>query len=235
MTRPGPHAQPDPHDREHELAERGRALVAAATARVHAGEGLRSRIEADRERLRPVRRRRAAGFAAATTAAAAAVVATFVVALGGGEEPPTVLETARVTGDATPTMGAPAPDTSQPVLLRASIDGVRFPQWDELGWPAVGARRDEIGGREAMTVFYEGRRGKRVAYTILEGEPLPTPSDAYRREAGGTEMSVLHQAGRTVVVWTRGDHTCVMTAPDSVSEHKLLDLAGWDAGGAVPF
>ncbi len=209
-------------------------MVTSAVARVRAGDELRARIESDRVRLRPVRRRRAAGFAAALTAGAAAVAATLVIALGGSEEP-TVLKAAQVTADATPTMGAPAPDTARPVLLRASIDGVRFPQWDTLGWPAVGARHDEVAGRDAMTVFYEGRRGNRVAYTILAGEPLQTPGDGYRKTYKGTEFTLLRQSGRQVVVWTRGEHTCVMTAPAAVSEEKLLQLAAWDAGGAVPF
>jgi hypothetical protein len=37
------------------------------------------------------------------------------------------------------------------------------------------------------------------------------------------------------VVWDRAGHTCVMSAPMSVTEERLLDLAAWDAGGGVPF
>jgi hypothetical protein len=235
MPSNGPHSAPDPPDRERDLAERGRVLVTSAAARVRAPEELRGRIEADRERLRPVRRRRTVGLAGALAAGLAAVAAAFAIGIGGAGEPPTVLGTAEATADATPTMAAPAPDRAQPVLLRAKMDGVSFPQWDELGWPAVGARRDEIAGREAMTVFYEGRRGARVAYTIIGGEPLEIPSDAYRKTVNGIDLSILQRGDRKIVVWERDGHTCVMSAPLRVRESKLLDLAAWDAGGAVPF
>jgi hypothetical protein len=36
-------------------------------------------------------------------------------------------------------------------------------------------------------------------------------------------------------VWDRDGHTCVMSAPVSVPEDRLLALAAWDDGGKVPF
>lgn len=232
---PGPGHHPDSEARERELAERGRVLVARAAAQVSATDDLRARIDADRERLRPVRRRRTLGFAGALGVAVAAVAATLAVGLGGATEEPTVLETAAVAADAQPTMPAPAPDRARPVLLRASMDGVAFPQWRKLGWRAVGARRDEIAGREAMTVFYENARGRRAAYSILEGETIETPGDAYRRTVNDIRLAILRADGRRVVTWTRDRHTCVMSAPAAVPEEALLKLAAWDAGGAVPF
>jgi hypothetical protein len=225
----------DPDTAERELAARGGALVARAVSRVHAPDDLRARIAADRERLRPVRRRRTLAFAGGAAAAVAAAAATLLIALGGVEEPPSVLETAQVGASAAPTMPAPRPDTARPVLLRATIDGVAFPQWRELGWRAVGARRDELSGRAAMTVFYEGRDGTRAAYTILSGEPIDVPRDAPRRTVNDIRLAVLRADGRKIVVWEREGHTCVMSAPGTVNERALLALAAWDAGGGVPF
>ena len=225
----------DPAAAERELAERGGALVKRVASRVRAPDDLRARIAADRERLRPVRRRRTLAFAGGAAAAVAAVAATLVLGVGGAQGPPSVLETAQAAASATPTMPAPGPDTAQPVLLRATIDGVAFPQWRELGWRAVGAHRGEISGREAMTVFYEGRRGTRAAYTILGGEPIDVPQDAERRTVNDIRLAILRTDDRRVVAWARDGHTCVMSAPGTVPEQALLALAAWDAGGDVPF
>ena len=86
-----------------------------------------------------------------------------------------------------------------------------------------------------MTVFYEGRRGTRAAYTILGGEPIDVPQDAQRRTVNDIRLATLRADGRQVVVWTRDGHTCVMSAPGTVPEQAVLALAAWDAGGDVPF
>ena len=225
----------DPDHVERQLAERGAAIVAHAASRVRAPDDLRARIAADRERLRPVRRRRTLAFAGGAVAAAAAVATTLAVGLGGVEGPPSVLETAQAAWSAAPTMPAPQPDTAQPVLLRATMDGVAFPHWRDLGWRTVGAHRDEISGRDAMTVFYEGRRGTRATYTILGGEPIDAPQDAPRRTVNDIRLALMRADGRRIVVWQRDGHTCVMSAPGTVRQQALLALAAWDAGGAVPF
>jgi hypothetical protein len=225
----------DPASVERQLAERGGAIVAHAASRVRAPDDLRERIAADRERLRPVRRRRTLAFAGGTVAAVAAVATTLALGVGGVDGPPSVLETARAASSASPTMPAPRPDTAQPVLLRASIDGVAFPQWRELGWHAVGAHRGKVSGRDAMTVFYEGRRGTRAAYTILGGEPIDVPQDAPRRTVNDVRLALMRADGRRIVAWERDGHSCVMSAPGTVDEQALLALAAWDAGGDVPF
>jgi hypothetical protein len=51
----------------------------------------------------------------------------------------------------------------------------------------------------------------------------------------GETYHVMNRGDRRIVVWNRDGHTCVMSAPMSVPETRLLDLAAWDDGGNVPF
>ena len=71
----------------------------------------------------------------------------------------------------------PAPEAAGD-LLRAEVDGVRFPNWGpEFGWHETGMRRDEFDGRPTTTVYYE-HMGHRLAYTIVSGPALPPPANA---------------------------------------------------------
>jgi len=220
--------------REDELAERGLALVRAAVAETSAPLALRERIERDRERGRPLARRRFLGLAGSFAAVAAAAAAALVISLGGSSSP-SVLATVRVAG-AGPVLPAPAHDTRNPSLLRARIEGIPFPDWTQrFQWQASGARTDEIEGRKATTVYYDSPVGARAAYTILGGEAIPPPDGARTLRLRGRAFYLLTQGGRRVVVWNRAGHTCVMTAPTSVPEQRLLNLAAWDNGGKVPF
>jgi hypothetical protein len=122
------------------------------------------------------------------------------------------------------------------VLLGAAVQGVPFPEWDRaFRWRAAGARRDELAGRPATTVFYDRPGAGRLAYTIVGGDPIGAPDGARTVAVRGTEFWVARQGARRVVTWERGGHTCVMTAPASMPEARLIDLAAWDAGGGVPF
>jgi hypothetical protein len=99
----------------------------------------------------------------------------------------------------------------------------------------VGTRTDEIGGRKTRTVFYE-KDGKRIAYTIVEGDALSAPGDAATATREGTELQWIESEGRTVVTWERGGHTCVLSAVQpEVPTNDLLELAGWKGKGGVPF
>jgi hypothetical protein len=219
------------------LAERGRALIAAAVAETRAPLALRERIEADRGRAAArgagARRRRLRGLLIpAGGLVAAAIVAVVLVAGGGGA--PSVVATAGLAARG-PVLPPPAEDEANKALLKSSIEGVPFPYWGELKWESVGARDDEIEGRNARTVFYANPKGVRAAYTILGGDAIDPPSDATKRTDKGTELYVIEKDGRRIVTWERNHHTCVLSAPASVSEQKLLDLAAWKANGRVPF
>jgi hypothetical protein len=223
----------DPLDEQ--LAERGRALIAAAVAETTAPLALRERIEADRARAaksaRP-RRLRVLLPAGGLVAAAAVVV---VLLAGGGAAAPSVLATASLaTGG--PVLPAPAEDMSNKAVLKASIEGVPFPYWgDSFQWKAVGARDDKIEDRSAKTVFYENPKGARAAYTILGGDTIDAPSSAHEQTQSGIELWITQDKGRRIVTWTRAGHTCVLSAPLAVPEQKLLELATWKGKGNVPF
>jgi hypothetical protein len=232
MGRAGNSPPEDP--REERLAERGRALVAAAVTQTGAPPALRARIDAERRAAAPARRRRAIALFGGLAGAAAAAAAAIAVGRGGGAEPG-VLATAQLAV-AGPTLPAPRPDPANDALLNESIDGVPFPDWSEaFAWRAAGARRDTIDGRTADTVFYRSATGAMAAYTILGGAAIAPMEDSARRRMYGTNLWVSKRDGRTIVTWRRSGHTCVLSAGAGVSERDLLALAAWDAGGDVPF
>jgi hypothetical protein len=208
--------------------------VAAAVAQTSAPLALRERIERDRERGRPgVLRRRWFGLAASFAAVAAAAAAALVISLGGASAP-SVLATVQLAGGG-PALPAPKHDTANRALLQTKIEGLPFPNWDHFRWRASGARHDEIEGRRATTVYYENPLGARAAYTILGGSPIKPPKDAMAVDVRGQTYYLMDAGSKRIVVWYRDGHTCVMSAPKTVADEKLLDLAAWDDGGNVPF
>ena len=221
----------DPLDDE--LAERGRALIAAAVAETMAPLALRERIEADRQRA-PKRSRGRLGLLLPAGGLVAAAAVALVLVLGGPNAP-TVLATASLaTGG--PVLPAPAEDESNMTVLKASMQGVPFPYWGgSFQWEAVGARDDKIEDRSAKTVYYENPKGVRAAYTILGGDTIDAPSGSYKKTRSGIELSITQDKGRRIVTWTRAGHTCVLSAPIAVPEEKLLELASWKGKGNVPF
>src|SRR5919202_685034 len=230
MAGTGPPLPDDP--REAELAARGLELVRAAVADTSAPLALRERIERDRERARPAGRRRFLGLAGSFVAVAAAAAVALVVSLGGSSKP-SVLATVRLAG-AGPVLPAPARDAQNASILTTRIEGLPLPNWNQqFKWRASGARTDDLDGRKATTVYYTSPLGARAAYTILGGAAIPPPEDARTLRLRGHPYHLLTQDGRRVVVWDRAGHTCVMSAPMSVPEERLLDLAAWDDGGKV--
>jgi hypothetical protein len=230
-----PNTPVDPADEQ--LADRGRALIAAAVAQTRAPLALRERIEADRQRASArglgARRGRLGRLLLPAAGLAIAVVAALVIALSGGGGP-SVLATAALAARG-PVLPAPAEDRGNPALLKASVDGVPFPYWSDLQWKAVGARDDEIEDRTAKTVYYESATGVRAAYTILGGDWVDPPSNAMKRRQNGIELWVTTHSGQRIVTWARAGHTCVLSAPAGVPEGRLLALASWKGKGNVPF
>jgi hypothetical protein len=222
---------------DEQLAERGRALIAAAVAETQAPLALRERIEADRERAGArgagARRRRLRGLLIPAGGLVAALVVVVVLVTGGGAAP-SVVATASLAARG-PVLPPPGEDKANKALLKSSIEGVPFPYWGDLKWESVGARDDQIEGRTARTVYYANKAGVRAAYTILGGDAIDPPSDAAKRTDKGTELYVVEDNGRRVVTWERNGHTCVLSAPLAVPEQKLLDLAAWQGNGKVPF
>ena len=92
-------------------------------------------------------------------------------------------------------------------------------------------RTDRIGGRDAVTVFYE-KNGRRIAYTIVSGDPLDVPSDAAPATRQGIELHALQLGGREVVTWERLGRTCIVSG--DLDRPTLLKLAAWKGKGSVP-
>ena len=154
---------------------------------------------------------------AATSCAALVVV--VVLLLGGGAAEPSLAAAAALATKG-PTAAAPAPDPSAPAkLLEAHVGSLQFPNWQgEEGWRSTGKRVDKIGDRTVTTVFY-AKDGKQIAYSIVSRPALKQPAGP------GEPYTTMHQNGRTVVVWTEDDHTCVLSAA-GVSASELWQLAG---------
>lgn len=210
------------------LYERERRVVAAlhqARATDRAPERLRARIEATRPSRSVVVRRRFAYAGGLAGALAAIALALVLVLPGGAPGAPSVSDAAALAARG-PTQAPPAPNAASPdTMLDQSVGEVYFPNWSSsLGWRAVGARTDKLGGHQAVTVYYE-LRNKRIAYTIVSGPPLAQPA-AHRTWLHGTELRTLAQNGRLVVTWLRSGDTCVLSGA-AVTAGELQKLAAW--------
>jgi hypothetical protein len=235
-----------------ELSQRDRAALVGLADGTLAG-GARDRAEArvraipDAERLIERQRRvaralgsgldplpvRARSHAAPRLAfAGLAVAALLLLAVLIPRGDPSAVDRAADQAKLPATDAAPA--AAGPVLL-AEVDGVSFPAWgEEFGWHETGMRRDEIGGRDSATVYYE-HEGHRIAYTILSGPPLPRPDDARVLRRGGLEIAVYHDprhGGHDVAVFERDGRTCVL-AGHVLHLDTLLDLAAWKGEGRL--
>lgn len=210
------------------LYEREQRVVAAlhqARSTDRAPASLRARIESARPQRRTLARRRiayAGGLAAALGAVALAVV---LLAPGGTPVAPSVSDAAALAARG-PAQAAPAPDPAHPgTQLRQNVGEVYFPDWTHsFGWRAVGARTDTLGGRKAVTVYYEWQN-QRIAYTIVAAPALPQPV-ARRTWQNGTELRTLTHEGRLVVTWREAGDTCVLSGT-GISAAELQKLAAW--------
>jgi anti-sigma factor RsiW len=204
-----------------DAAERQRVAVAAAQAL--AGDRPSPALVASVDALQPRRRRRAPRLAlAGGLAAVAAIVAAIV--LTGGPSGPSVADAARL---ATQPANAPAPAPTVPgsTRLAADVEGVPFPDLAAFaGWQVTGVRRGQVNGRDATAVFYE-KGGRRIAYVIVAGSALSTPSAGSATSQGGVEYRTLQLNGRPAVTWRRAGHTCILVGDAAGSE--LLQLATW--------
>jgi len=210
------------------LYERERRLMAAlhqARASDRAPAALRARIEASRPQGRTLARRRIA-YAGGLAAALAAVALAVVLALPGGTPGAPSVSDAAALAARGPAQNAPAPDPGHPgTQLRQNVGDVYFPDWTyTFGWRAVGARTDELGGRKAVTVYYQWKN-QRIAYTIVAAPALPQPA-AQRTWQNGTELRTLAHGGRLIVTWRESGDTCVLSGT-GITAAELQKLAAW--------
>jgi anti-sigma factor RsiW len=200
-------------------------LLTRARAEDRAPAALRARIDA-LQLPRRVAVRRRAGFGALTAGALAAVVLVLALAVPSGTPgAPSVSQAAALAlrGAAGSPPGA---DPGAPaVRLDRAVGEVYFPNWARsFGWRATGQRRDRLGDRNVVTVYYTGH-GARVAYSIVSSPALRVPSGQISLRSG-YYLRTLRIGGRTVVTWRRAGHTCVLSA-SGVSASVLERLAAW--------
>jgi hypothetical protein len=150
----------------------------------------------------------------------------LVLTTGGGTSAPTVLQ-ASSAGLRAATGAAPAESPHDPRLLAVSAAGIAYPYWGrKLGWNAVGARTDTVGGRTVTTVFYADSRARRIGYSIVAGPALAIPVGASTTRRHGVSFDVLSRANPTVLTWREAGHTCILTAR-GVDAGTLMRLAAW--------
>ena len=206
-----------------EVERQRSAVVALRSVALAAPAGLRARVAAERDRARRPARRRRTALGGALAGAVASGALALTLASPGGPGAPTVVEASELANRPA-TQAAPAP--GRPNWLTVDAFGLAFPDWAKgFGWRATGVRRDEIDGRDAVTVFY-AKDGRRVGYTILSGDLLEVPTDAGSAIRAGTRLRYVRAFGRTVVTWPRRGYTCILSAA-GVERDVLLELAAW--------
>jgi anti-sigma factor RsiW len=218
------------------IIERQGITVDALRATVEIGAPARLRGQVNRRRHGdPVARggRRQVVFGGALATAAAVALALALILPGGASGGPSAADAAALSTKP-PTLAAPGVVPGVPLLLRAEVDRVPFPDYAaKFGWKPVGARHDAPSGRDATTVYY--RRGRRtIAYTIVSGDALDAASGTPSTRRGDIVYRTLRYEHRTVLIWERGGHTCVLSGR-AVGRAELTTLADWRGGGAIPF
>ncbi|MFI5003427.1 MAG: hypothetical protein ACHQE6_00290 [Solirubrobacterales bacterium] len=184
-----------------------------------------ARSVAPRHGRRPLRL--APRLAAAVALAAVAAVAVTLALTAGSTSAPTVLEASSLAQGPS-TQAAPTESPHHPHLLAASAAGISYPYWGgRLGWRAVGARTDSVGGRTLTTVFYSDHAARRIAYSIVSGGALPVPAGSATIERRGVRFQIVRPGGPTVVTWRQAGHTCILTA-HAVPAGTLVRLASWE-------
>jgi hypothetical protein len=152
----------------------------------------------------------------------AAVIA-IVLALPGGVDATEVVADTIVAQGRGPDGPAPAalPDDGLP---RASFSDFAR----QAGWLPLSARDDDVDGRQTQTIYWE-RAGRRIAYTLLPGDPVGAPAYDGRTGRRGVLLYSLNVGARNAVTWTEattdGGRTAVVSAI-GVPVRRLYDLAG---------
>jgi hypothetical protein len=241
---PAERASELPAGREELVARHALVVQALRAAGPEPTPAVRHRLVADMPaaRSRPWRGFQPLAVAGATLAVVIAILAVGLSWLSGPA--PTVLAVANL-GLKGVVQSPPAPVRDKPQLLDRSFAGVSFPNWgedlvnvDEHGvrdnWTARGARTDTIDGRKTLTVIY-GHTHHRLAYTVVDGDPLDPPANARRMVVNGVELYLLRLSdGRYVATFERDSRTCVI-AGHAMTVDTVLRAATWKGGGAVRF
>jgi anti-sigma factor RsiW len=199
--------------RSYEEEQRAVAWLSAARERDRAPMALRERVEASRSAAasRTSARWRSSVRAPVAVSAAAAVAIVLALTLPAGSPGAPSVAQAAALGALKPTLPAPEPQPAGTSRLRIAVGRLHFPNWTAtIGWRAVGQRRDRLGARSVLTVYYS-KGGHTVAYSIVSGRPLPEPSGTSTTGATYFFQS-FRLPGRNVVTWREAGHTCLLSA-----------------------
>ena len=207
------------HGTEH-IARRIRETAEGVTA----PDRLHALVAEQTARRAPARRRRLFGLAGGLAAAAAAVIVALVIVLGSGGGP--AIDDAVALAQRTPTSDAPAVDPTNPKRVQEQVGGVWFPNYDGYtGWKPIGSRTDDLDGRRAVTVAYQGAGGP-VSYTIVDGAPLEVPKGVPWHDYARFRAAILRDdGGERVIAWEKGGRTCII-AGKGEDVTALLEAAG---------
>jgi hypothetical protein len=211
-------------------------MLRSAAAETQAPTALRERIAADRARAGRAPRRRRAVLGGGLAGALAVLALVLALVLPGGTPGGPSVSLAASLALRGPSAPAPPPTRSAPrVWLSGNVEDVYFPNWAGIGWTASGERVDRLDGRQALTIYYTGAHGAKIAYTIVGGSALNQPSDAALTSLNNVQLRSLALGNRIVVTWRRGGHTCVLSAARSVPGTVLLHLAAPNSSAATSF
>lgn len=179
------------------------------------------RFVIDAKRHRTARRQGRFLYGGVLAAAVAGVVALVVLLLPGGSPGAPSISQAAALAFRGAAFAAPPVRGER---LKAAVDDVYFPNWGRLHWHAVGQRVDHVGGKLAMTVYYQ-RDQSEIAYTILAAPPLSRPRTP-TLHLYGIELQSFAFRGRPVVTWRKSGHTCILSG-SGVPKAEFARLAGW--------
>ena len=133
------------------------------------------------------------------------------VAFGSTSGAPAQVATDVVAVQAQPPEGG-APPTAPGGRPLAAAFGVAFPDLARrLGWRPAARRDDVVDGRQVRTLIY-ARGGRRLAWSVVDGAPVPVPEGAASVPVRGPAMAQFESGGRVAVLTTRGAHSVVVSA-----------------------
>jgi hypothetical protein len=189
--------------------ERIARRIRDAADTVRAPDRLHERIAAQTSNRAPRRRRSVLALAGGLAGGVAVAAVALVLVLGSGGPS---MDDAVAVALRTPTTSAPAVDPTNTKRLEAHVGDVWFPNYGEYaGWRPIGSRTDEIDGRRAVTVAYQGAGGP-VNYTIVDGAPLEVPEGVPWRDYPRFRAAVLRPG---VITWEKGGRTCILAGENA--------------------
>ena len=223
MTHDDDTGRSDPPETAARARRRRRARPAAARGR-RGGRGRAARRAPARDRAR------ARGSAVAALAGAAAAAFVVLGLFAGRILDDGSCDARRARGRARSRCARrrrpPRPRAPGGELLAARAGPISFPTLTRLGWRAVGARSDTVGGhRCARSSTPTPPGGGSATRSPTRSLPVAGGQLVTRR---GAQLRVLARGATSIVTWRRDGRTCIL-AGRGVPVERLLTLASYAA------